>query len=215
MLEIVIGNRNYSSWSMRAWLALERTGAPYRETVVELDRPDTAARIAGFSPAGRVPVLRDGDLIVWDSLAICEYLAEKFPAAGLWPEEPAARARARAVSAEMHSGFQPLRTNMPMNLRAHRPVASPPPDVQADIARIRAIWRDLRSASRGGEFLFGEFGIADAMFAPVVGRFRTYGVALGGPEADYAEAVWRHPAVVKWVEAARREPAAIDQYDRA
>lgn len=215
MLEIVIGNKNYSSWSMRAWLALEVTGAPYRETVIGLDRPDTAERIRAVSAAGRVPALRDGELVVWDSLAICELLAERFPAAGLWPEDPAQRAVARSVSAEMHSGFTALRSAMPMNLTAHRPVASPAPDVQADLARIRAIWRELRGRARGGEFLFGRFGIADAMFAPVVGRCRTYGVALDGPEAAYAEAVWRHPAVARWVAGAREEKAAIPKYDRA
>jgi len=215
VLEIVIGNKNYSSWSMRAWLAVELTGAPYRETLVPLDRPDTAARIASVSPAGRVPVLRDGGITVWDSLAICEYLAEKFPAAGLWPEEREARAAARSVSAEMHSGFQALRTHMPMNLRLHRPVPSPAPEVQGDVTRIRAIWSGLRSVARDGEYLFGRFGIADAMFAPVVGRFRTYGVALDGTEAKYAEAVWRHPAVAKWFAGAMGEEASIPKYDRA
>ncbi|WP_242333755.1 MULTISPECIES: glutathione S-transferase [Anaeromyxobacter] len=215
MLEIVIGNKNYSSWSMRGWLALELTGAPYRELLVPLDRPDTARRIREISPAGRVPVLRDEGLLVWDSLAICEYLAEKFPAAGLWPAEPGARAVARAVSAEMHSGFQALRSSLPMNLRLRRTIASPAEDVLADVSRVRAIWRELRAGARGGEFLFGGFGIADVMFAPVVGRFRTYGIALDGPEAEYAEAVWRHPAVVKWVAGAAAEQDAIPKYDLA
>jgi glutathione S-transferase len=215
VLKIVIGDKNYSSWSMRAWLALALTGAPYEETLVPLDRPDTARRIAEFSPAGRVPVLHDGDLVVWDSLAICEYLAEKFPAARLWPAAPGARAVARSASAEMHSGFQALRSAMPMNLRLRRPVASPPPDVQADLARIRALWRGLLAAPRDGEYLFGAFGIADAMFAPVVGRCRTYGVALDGPEAAYADAVWRHPAVARWVAAAHEEGHSIPKYDGA
>jgi glutathione S-transferase len=215
VLKIIIGNKNYSSWSMRGWLAVELTGAPYEEVVIPLDRPDTAERIRAFSPAGRVPVLHDGDLAVWDSLAICEYLAERFPAAGLWPEAPRQRAVARAVSAEMHSGFQALRAGMPMNIRLHRPVASPAPEVAADLARVRAIWRGLLQAPRDGDYLFGRFGIADVMFAPVVARCRTYGVALDGPEAGYAEAVWRHPAVAKWTAAALQEGLRISKYDGA
>jgi glutathione S-transferase len=215
MLEIVIGNKNYSSWSMRAWLALELTGAPYREVLVPLGQPDTAERIRAFSPAGRVPVLRDGDLAVWDSLAICEYLAERFPEAGLWPADRAARAAARSVAAEMHSGFPALRSAMPMNIRLQRPIASPQPDVLADLARIREIWRGLRGRARSDEYLFGRFGAADAMFAPVVMRCRTYGVALDGPEAAYADAVARHPAVAKWVAGAREERLSIAKYDAA
>ena len=215
MLKIVVGNKNYSSWSMRAWLALELTGAPYQEVVVPLDRPDTAERIRSFSPAGRVPVLLDGDLVVWDSLAIGEYLAEKFPSAGLWPESPEARAVARAVSAEMHSGFQALRSSMPMNIKLHRPVVAPAPDVAADLTRVRGIWRTQLDRAPAGDYLFGRFGLADAMFAPVVARLRTYGVALEGPEAAYADAVWRHPAVVKWVAGAREEGQSIPKYDRA
>jgi glutathione S-transferase len=213
MLELVIGNKNYSSWSMRAWLALELTGAPYREVVVQLDQPDTAERIRGFSHAGRVPVLRDGDLVVWDSLAICEYLAERFPDAGLWPRDRGARAEARAVSAEMHSGFQALRSTMPMNIQLRRPLSSLAPDVVADLARVREIWRTLRSRAHEGEYLFGSFGVADAMFAPVVARCRTYGVALEGAEAAYAEAVWKHPVVAKWVAGATEERATIAKYD--
>ena len=215
MLEIVIGNKNYSSWSMRAWLALEVTGAPYQEIVVPLDQPDTAERIGSFSPSGRVPVLRDDGLVVWDSLAICEYLAERFPEAGLWPEPASARAVARAVSAEMHSGFPALRSSMPMNLRLRRAAGAPAPDLAADVSRVRAVWRGLLSGARDGEYLFGRFGIADAMYAPVVGRFRSYGVALDGPEAAYAEAVWRHPAVAKWVAGASAEERSISKYDRA
>lgn len=215
MLEIVIGDKNYSSWSMRGWLALELTGAPYDEIVVPLDQPDTAERIRSFSPAGRVPVLREDGLVVWDSLAICEYLAERFSEAGLWPESRSARAIARSVSAEMHSGFQALRSSMPMNLRLRRAAAALAPEVAADVNRVRAIWRGLLSGAREGEYLFGRFGIADVMYAPVVGRFRSYGVSLDGPEAAYAEAVWRHPAVAKWVAAASAEERSIPKYDRA
>ena len=212
VLKIIIGNKNYSSWSMRGWLALELTGAPYQEIVIPLDRPDTAERIRTFSPAGRVPVLQDGDLSVWDSLAICEYLAERFPAAGLWPEAPRQRAVARAVSAEMHSGFQALRASMPMNIRLHRPLASLEAEVAADLARIRAVWRELLQAPRNGDFLFGRFCIADVMFAPVVARCRTYGVGLEGPEADYTDAVWGHAAVAKWTAAALEEELHIPKY---
>ncbi len=213
MLKIVVGSKNYSSWSMRGWLAVELTGAPYEEVVIQLDQPDTAERIRAWSPAGRVPVLVDGDLTVWDSLAICEYLAERFPEAGLWPAGARARAVARSVSAEMHSGFQALRSAMPMNLRRHQPLASPAADVLADVARVRTIWRELLDQPRDGEYLFGRFGIADVMYAPVVGRFRSYGVALDGPEAAYAEAVWRHPAVARWVKAAAGEQVRIPKYE--
>jgi glutathione S-transferase len=215
MLKLIIGDKTYSSWSMRAWLALELTGEPFEEVLVPLDRPDTAQRIAGFSPAGRVPVLLDSDLAVWDSLAICEWLAERFPAARLWPEAPRARAVARSVSAEMHAGFQALRTSLPMNLRLRRPAAPLASGVQADLARLRAIWRGLLAQPRDGEFLFGRFGIADATFAPVVGRCLTYGVALDGPEAAWADAVWRHPAVARWVAGARAEQRSIPKYDGA
>ncbi len=215
MIKIVIGSKNYSSWSMRGWLALELTGAPYEEILIPLDQPDTGQRIRAHSPAGRVPALLDGDLLVWDSLAICEYLAERFPAAGLWPSDPRARAVARSVSAEMHSGFQALRSAMPVNIRLHRPIAAPAPEVVADMTRIRESWRALLARPRDGEYLFGRFGIADVMYAPVVARFRTYGVALDGPEAAYADAVWRHPAVEKWVAGARAEGSAIPKYDGA
>ncbi len=214
MLKLILGSKNYSSWSMRAGVAIELTGQPYEEVVIPLDRPDTAERIRAFSPAGRVPVLHDGDLVVWDSLAICEYLAERFPAAGLWPADGRSRATARSISAEMHSGFPALRSAMPMNLRRHQPLASPGADVLADVARVRAIWRDLLEQPRDGEYLFGRFGIADAMYVPVVARFRSYGVALDGPEAAYAEAVWDHPAVERWVAGAAEE-AQIPKYDQA
>jgi glutathione S-transferase len=215
MLKLILGSKNYSSWSMRAGVAIELIGQPYEEVVIPLDRPDTAERIRAHSPAGRVPVLHDGDLVVWDSLAICEYLAERFPSALLWPADARARAVARSISAEMHSGFQALRSAMPMNLRRHQPLASPGPDVLADVARVRAMWRGLLEQPREGEYLFGRFGIADAMYAPVVARFRSYGVALDGPEARYTDAVWRHPAVTKWITGAAEEQAHIPKYDGA
>ena len=208
----ILGSRNYSSWSMRAGVVLEVADVPHEELVVPLGLPDTAERSRAVSPSGRVPVLVDRGVTIWDSLAICEYIAEKYPAANLWPRDPAARATARSVSAEMHSGFAALRSALPMNIRLHRPVALTP-EVAADVARIRAIWRGCRARVTSGEFLFGAFTIADAMFAPVVARFRTYGVALDGPEAEYADALWRHAAVQKWVAAAKAESHSIPMYD--
>ena len=213
MLKIVIGDKNYSSWSMRGWLALELTGAPYEEVLVRLDRPDTAERIRSYSAAGRVPVLLDGDLAVWDSLAISEYLAERFPSAGLWPAAPRARALARAVSAEMHAGFEALRASLPVNIRSRLRAGPLAPAAARDLERIRAIWRGLLAPERDGDYLFGRFGIADAMFAPVVTRCRTYGLTLEGVEAAYAEAVLRHPAVAKWIAGALEEGGSIARFD--
>jgi glutathione S-transferase len=214
--KLILGNKNYSSWSLRPYLALSHVGVPFDEVVIPLRHADTAERIAAHSPSGRVPVLVHGDLTVWDSLAICEYLADVFPEAKLWPADRAARATARSVSAEMHSGFAALRTDLPMNIRAERPRRELFAEVQADIARIRKIWRDCRARfGAGGRFLFGTFGVADAMFAPVVTRFRTYGINLDGGEAAYADAVWHLPALQRWAEAGQKEPWAIAQYEVA
>ncbi len=213
-LTLIVGNRNYSSWSLRPYLALAHAGATFDLVVVALYQSDTRARILAHSPSGRVPALRHGELTVWDSLAICEYVAEIYPAAGLWPADSAARAVARSISAEMHSGFAALRNAMPMNIRAQRPGRPIPADVQADIDRIRAIWRWCRERfGEGGHFLFGSFTIADAMFAPVVARFRSYGVTLEGEEVAYAQAVWDLPAMRAGAEAARQEPWVIDAYE--
>ena len=212
-MKLIIANKNYSSWSLRPWLVLRHTGAPFEEEVIPLEQPDTAARIAQRSPAGRVPVLLDGALTVWDSIAIAEYLNEKFPQAQLWPKDAAARASARSVSAEMHSGFLALRSDLPMRLRsryAPRPLRS---EVQANVDRITAMWRDCRAQfgeRAGGPFLFGAFSIADAMYAPVVSRFRSYAVPLDPVCAAYAAAVWADPALQEWAAAAEAEtyPAA-------
>lgn len=213
-MTLVIANRNYSSWSLRAWLALEATGAPFDEVLVPLGEPDTRAAILRWSPSGRVPALRHGEVTVWDSLAISEHLAEHFPDAGLWPQDPAPRAVARSVTAEMHSGFTALRSNMPMNLRASRPGAGRAPGVDEDIERIVAIWERCRRDHGGtGDLLFGGFTIADAAFAPVVGRFRTYGVEPGGAAGAYMDAIWALPAMQTWVEAARAETWSIPKYD--
>ena len=190
---------------------VKHTGAAFDEVRIVLDEPATKQRILEHSPAGRVPVLRDGAVTVWESLAIGEYLAERFPAARLWPEDPEARAHARAVSAEMHAGFATLREAMPMNCRAQLPGKGRAPGVEHDIARIVALWRDCRERyGAGGDMLFGEFGIADAMFAPVVSRFATYGVSLDPVSRDYADAVSALPAVEEWVAAARAEPERIE-----
>ncbi len=208
---LVIGNRNYSSWSLRAWLVLKQTAADFDEVVIPLDHPESKAAILSHSAAGRVPVLKCADGTVWESLAIAEYLAETFPEAGLWPAPAAARARARAISSEMHAGFVELRTHMPMDVRAEWPGRGQLGGVDADIARIVDIWSQCRAAfGDDGPFLFGRFTIADAMFAPVVSRFRTYAVDLAGSAADYAEAVWRHRPMAAWRAAAAEEPWVID-----
>lgn len=212
---LIIGNRNYSSWSLRAWLALEATGIEFDEVVVPLGTPETEAAIRRWSPSGRVPAYRDGEILLWDSLAICEHVAETHPEAGLWPTDPVARAAARSVTAEMHSGFVPLRKHMPMNLRASYRGEGRGEGVDEDIARIIEIWNICRrSFGAGGDLLFGSFTIADAFFAPVVSRFRTYGVAPEGSAAEYMEAVWALPALQQWTEKAHAEPWSVARYDR-
>jgi glutathione S-transferase len=208
-LTLHIGNKNYSSWSLRGWLAVRSTGAPFEEVLHQLHVPDSEERLGKFAPNRRVPCLIHDGLTIWDSLAICEYLAETFPAAGMWPAERKARATARALSAEMHSGFFELRTHMPMNVRADKRGKGMTPGVRAEITRVREIWR---AAAR--PFLFGAFGIADCMFAPVAVRFRTYGVALDGKEAAYASAVLEHPFLQEWTAAARVEPWTVEEYDQ-
>jgi glutathione S-transferase len=213
-LTIVVGNKNYSSWSMRAWLALKATGAEFDEVVIPLDEAATKAEILKHSPSGRVPALKRGSLVVWDSLAICEYLAEAFPEAKLWPADEAARAVARSVSAEMHSGFSALRSHWPMNVRSSFPNRGVTPEVHADILRIQAIWKDCRRRfGAGGPFLFGTFGNADCMYAPVVSRFRTYKAELEEESKAYVDAVWAHPIVQEWATAAENEPWINEKYE--
>ncbi|NYZ17250.1 glutathione S-transferase family protein [Azospirillum sp. RWY-5-1] len=210
-LTLILGSKAYSSWSLRPWLALKQTGLPFAELVIPLRQPDTRARILEHSPAGKVPVLRHGDLTVWDSLAICEYVAELAPEAALWPADPAARAIARAVSAEMHAGFQALRSSMPMDLKRRAPGEGMTDATATDIARITALWADCRARfGEGGPFLFGRFSIADAMYAPVVTRFDTYAVALDSTARAYADAVLALPAMRDWTDAGRAEPWTID-----
>ncbi len=207
-LVLVIGSKEYSSWSLRPWLALRMSGVAFREELIALRQPDSAAKIAVWSPNGKVPVLKDGDLTIWDSLAICEYVAELACAVPLWPENRGARAVARSVSAEMHSSFQALRTTMPMDVTQTITLEDVASDtmaaVNADIARITALWADCRARyGAGGPFLFGRFTLADAMYAPVATRFRTYGVALDHDSAAYVEAIHALPAMQEWVAAAQ------------
>jgi len=216
MLKLVIGNKNYSSWSMRPWLALRASGIPFEEVLIPLytDNPADKQRILSFSHAGKVPALVDGDVTVWDSLSIIEYLAEKFPQAKLWPEDRAARAHARSISAEMHSGFMALREACGMNLhRPIRPVAMSD-DALANVARIQAIWADCHQRyGKDGPFLFGAFGGADAMFAPVIHRFRTYAIPVADNARHYVEAMDALPAFQQWTRDGLAETMLIDRLE--
>ena len=212
-LTLVIGNKNYSSWSMRPWVALTAFGIAFNEVRVLLDKPDTSTRIAEFSAAGRVPVLIAGGITVWDSLAICEYLAEQFQEKHMWPQDVAARAMARSVTAEMHSGFGDLRSAMSMNIKMHLPGRGRTPGAQGDIGRISEIWEECLSRFGHHQFLFGDFSIADAFFAPVVMRFKTYGVALAPALQAYCDRMQAHPAVARWVADALAETDIAQHHD--
>lgn len=211
---LVIGNKNTSSWSLRPWLALRRLGLPFEEIAIDLRAPDKKTRILAHSPSGKVPALRTDGLTIWDSLAILEYVAESHSHLGLWPRERQARAIARSASAEMHSGFQALREHCPMDLLGRAPMPVLPQAVAADVRRIVALWRDVRTRfGAAGPFLFGEFSAADAMFAPVASRFRTYLPELDtygddGTAAAYVEATFAMPEVAEWEAGARAEVAA-------
>ena len=205
-LHLIIGNKNYSSWSLRPWLAMTMAGLDFDETMILLDTPATKKQIAEHSKAGRVPILRHGKVTIWETLAILEYLAETFPEKNLWPKAKAARAVARSISNEMHAGFSNLRNACPMNLRR------PPKSVvlndatRADIARIEEIWRDCRQTyGKGGKFLFGRFCNADAMFAPVVTRFETYAIPVAKDSKAYMDAVMATKAFQIWKSAALKE----------
>ena len=214
-LTLVIGNKNISSWSMRPWVAAVAAGIPFTEVRILLDQADTCADIARYSAAGRVPVLLAGEMTIWDSLAICEYLAEQFPEKHLWPQDVAARALARSVVAEMHSGFADLRGAMSMNVQARLPGRGRTPGAQADIGRICEIFEECLARFGHHRFLFGDISLADAFFAPVVTRFQTYGVALAPALQAYCERVLAHPAVARWVEEALAETAATPGHDAA
>lgn len=207
-MKLIIGNKNYSSWSLRPWLAARAAGLGFEEIRIALFLPGSREKILAHSPSGKVPCLIDHGLTVWDSLAICEYLAEKAPQ--LWPADPAARAVARAVSAEMHAGFQALRTHMSMDIRKDNAGLGRNPEVDADIARITAIWNDCRSRfGQGGPYLFGRFSIADAMYAPVCFRFLGYGVRPAAAAGDYLAAMLADPHMLAWRDAALAETETL------
>jgi glutathione S-transferase len=214
-LKLVIGNKNYSSWSMRPWLALRANNIPFEEVFISLyTGAADKQRILGFSRSGKVPILVDGDIAVWDSLAIIEYVAERFPEKRLWPEHPAHRAHARAISAEMHSGFAALRNECGMNL--HRPVRAIKlsDEARANVARIQEIWAECRARyGQSGPFLFGSFGAADAMFAPVVHRFRTFAIAVSKDTQAYMDTMMALPAFAEWTKAGLAESIVIEKFE--
>lgn len=209
---LIIGNKNYSSWSLRAWLMLKHAGVDFEEMRIPLFIPGYQLKLSYFSPAGKVPVYRDGELTVWDTLSIAEYLYESYPA--LWPVDKAARAIARSISAEMHSGFVALRKAMPMNIRGRGRKVETSPELESDVARIKNIWRDLRTQyAHAGPWLFGEYSIADAMFAPVVFRFLTYGIFEPGVVEDYMKTVVSDSLMLEWVRASELEQEVIVSYE--
>lgn len=208
---LVIGNKNYSSWSLRPWIAMKVLGLEFQELRIPLYGPASSEEIRRYSPTGKVPCLVAGTARIWDSLAILEYLAERHP---LWPEDPDARAVARSVSAEMHSGFAALRQHMSMNVRRRYPGKGRTPESMADVARVVALWTDCRERfGLGGDFLFGAFSAADAMYAPIVLRFMTYEVELPPACRAYADAMLELPAMRDWIAAAERETESIEKFD--
>jgi glutathione S-transferase len=216
-LKLAIGNKNYSSWSMRPWLALRANDIAFEEIFIPLyTGAADKQRILDVTRSGKVPALVDGDITVWDSLSIIEYLAERFPQARLWPEERADRAHARSISAEMHSGFMALRNECPMNL--HRPIkpVALSDDARGNIARVQQIWSECRQRhGKSGPFLFGSFGGADAMFAPVVYRFHTYAIEVTPDVADYMKTMLAQPAVAEWTRAGLAETLVIERAETA
>jgi glutathione S-transferase len=213
-LHLTIGNKNYSSWSFRPWLALRAAGIPFEEMVIPIYVSGAKEQLLARSPGGKVPILQDGAVTVWESLAIVEYAAERFPEAGLWPADPAARAHARAIASEMHAGFVPLRSQCPMNM--HRPVKKLElgAEAAANVARIDAMWSDCRARfGSGGPFLFGPFGAVDAMYAPVVSRFHTYDVGVSAASKAYMHAMMALPAWQEWQAAALKEEWVLKNFE--
>ena len=203
---LIIGSQNLSSWSLRAWLAMQGFGLPFEKTVIALDRPETRAEILKHAPHGRVPILHDGDQVIWDSLAIIEYLADRHPDLAIWPRPPAARAHARAISAEMHAGFAAMRNEVPFDFCGRYTSPELSAEAAQDIARIIEIWQDARRRfGDGGDFLFGDFSAADAFYAPVASRFQSYALRLPKIADDYVQAVLSLPALEQWESDARRE----------
>ena len=215
---LVIGNKNYSSWSLRGWLIARIAGIEFEEVIVPLDLPETQVTIRKHSPSGRVPVLLHRGLAVWESLAIGEYLNDIKPEVGLWPAAVAARAHARSISTEMHAGFPELRANMPMNIRSSYPGKGMTPAVRVEIERITSIWRDCRkrfsgAAAKDDGFLFGQISAADTMYAPVVTRLTTYAVPIDSDTDAYCKAMLAWPPMKEWVDAAKNEPWLIESYE--
>jgi len=211
-LTLVIGNKNYSSWSLRPWLAMRQADIPFTEKLIPLFGPDWPKPVEGISPTLKVPVLIDGETKVWESLAILEYLTERFPDAGLWPDDAGARAMARTVAAEMHAGFTALRGHMPMNLKKSLPGKGRGEGVDDDVRRVTEIWRQCRETyGAGGPFLFGRFSNADAMFAPVVTRLDTYGVEMDAVSRKYVDTILGLSTFQEWLAAAKAEPWTIDE----
>ncbi len=213
-MHLTIANKLYSSWSLRPWLVMTAFAIPFEETVIPMYQPDSKARMLTVSPTGQVPLLRDGDVTVWESLAIIEHVAETFPDRPIWPRDAKARAHARAAASEMHAGFQALRQACPMNLGKRFAKKERGPAVAADVARLAALWREARSAFAGDKpFLYGDFCAADAMYAPVVTRLDTYQIDVDADMRAYMDAVLSHPAVVAWRDAALQEPWHIAHYE--
>jgi glutathione S-transferase len=204
-LTLILGNKNYSSWSLRPWIAMKVAGIPFEEVVIPLYEGDWEAQLAKYTPAGKVPVLIDGDTAVWESLAILEHLADKFPQADLWPKDAAARSQARVISAEMHAGFAPLRQNCPMNMWLPPKPRPQKEEVMANVHRIEEIWRECLTRWHG-PFLFGKFGAADAMYAPVVARFYNYGLPVSEGTRSYMDRVRALPAWQEWRAESLKEP---------
>ena len=210
-VKLVMGNLNYSSWSLRAWLCLAKSGAPFEELVIPLDTPQFAEEIAEYSPTARVPVLWDDGQCIWDSLAICEYINDRFAGGGMWPSDVYSRGLGRAMAAEMHSGFAELRNQLPMNIRAHRRAVTVSEDLQRDIDRIYALWGDALACHRDrGPWLLGDFSIADAMFAPVVMRLQSYDVPIPDDIQAYCQHVLADPNIQDWRTRAMNESWVID-----
>lgn len=205
-LKLILGNKNYSSWSLRPWIAMRHAGIAFDEEVIPLYEPGSRERVLHYSPAGKVPILIDGDTAIWESLAILEHIAEKFPKAGLWPTDEKARAHGRSISAEMHAGFGALRRHCPMNMRRRRRKLGLTPEVAEDVRRIEVIWTDSRERfGAGGPFLLGSFSIADAMYAPVVSRFFSYDIGVGAAAEAYMAAMMELPAWQDWETVGVRE----------
>ncbi len=218
-MKLILGNKNYSSWSLRGWLAAKQSGLSFEELTVPLmgeDWENAKRQMGEVQPSsGKVPVLWDGDAVIWDSLAIMEYLADKVGRDRFWPKDEAARGMARAMVSEMHSSFAALRTQMPMNVRRQTPLQGVSEETKADIVRILQLWAEARARyGSAGPFLFGTFGAADIFYAPIVSRFLTYGVGVPGFAQSYMQAVWEHDWMREWVSAAENEEWVIEQFEQ-